>query len=110
MTAVERRRYPRIAAPVVFAPMGLAAFHHRRASTDISEGGMRLWSDERLAAGQRLELELLMPDDTPLQCWVMVVWVDEMASGSEARFDVGAQFLDLAEADRQRLASVLTRA
>ena len=105
--AAERRRYPRLAAPVIYRPAGLRLFHHRRSTAgDIGAGGMRVYSDEGLHLGERLELELLLPDHRWIRVWVRVVWVTP-ADGVEANYELGLQFTDIADQDRQRLASVL---
>jgi c-di-GMP-binding flagellar brake protein YcgR len=103
----ERRRYPRVQAPIVYSPMGL--LHHRRATRDVSQGGFRAYADDVLHAGERLEVELWLPDRTSVRCWVRVQWVQRLVDASEARYDVGFQFIDIADADVQRLATVLRR-
>jgi len=66
---------------------------------------MRVLSDEALAVGSRLELDVLLPDESIVRCWATVVWVDEL--DARARFEIGLRFTDMAEPDIQRLASVL---
>ena len=105
----DRRRYPRIQADVVCWPAGAAVFHHRRNTQDISLGGMRVYSDERFRVGSRLAIEVLLSPQETLQCWVDVVWLQELDGGAPARFDVGLKFIDMAPADVSRLAAVLVR-
>lgn len=102
----DRRQYLRLQAPVFCRPKGRPLFARRRA-TDISLGGVRVYADEAPAAGDRLELELFLQDETALTCTVEVVWVEPLPDGSPARFDVGARFVKLSEDDRARLATVL---
>ncbi len=102
----DRRQYLRLQAPVFCRPKGRPLFRRRRA-TDISLGGVRVYADEAPAAGDRLDLELFLPDETALLCTVEVVWVEPLPEGSPARFDVGARFVKLSDADRSRLATVL---
>lgn len=102
----DRRQYLRLQAPVFCRPVGRPFFARRRA-TDISLGGVRVYADEAPDAGDRLELELFLPDETALECTVEVVWVEPLPEGSPARFDVGARFVKLDEKDRVRLAAVL---
>lgn len=90
---------------MLYRPAGLAFLHHRYNTRDISLGGMRVLSDEALAVGSRLELDVLLPDESIVRCWATVVWVDELDAG--ARFEIGLRFTDMAEPDIQRLASVL---
>ncbi len=68
---------------------------------------MRLYADELHAAGDRLELDLLLPDQRELTCPVEVVWVDALAPDAPARFDIGVKFVELAATDRQRLSAAL---
>ncbi len=102
----DRRKYPRVNAPVFCRPVGKPLFGRRRAA-DVSLGGMRLFADEAPAAGDRLELELFLPDETELTCVVEVVWVDELPEGSPARYDVGVKFVQIPGDARQRLSTVL---
>jgi hypothetical protein len=103
---VDRRQFPRVNAPVFCRPVGKPLFGRRRA-TDMSLGGMRLYADESPAIGDRLELELFLPDQSEMTCRVEVVWVDELPEGSPARYDVGAKFVDIDDGARDRLSLVL---
>jgi c-di-GMP-binding flagellar brake protein YcgR len=103
----ERRRYPRVGAPVFYRPAGLDFLHHRYNTRDISLGGMRVLSDEAVEVGSRLELDVLLPDESVVRCWAIVIWADEL--NTEAKFEIGFRFTDMAEPDIQRLASVLVR-
>jgi c-di-GMP-binding flagellar brake protein YcgR len=106
-SAQERRRYPRVNAHVFYRPAGLAFLHHRYNTRDISLGGMRVFTDDDIAVGSRLEMDVMLPGDSTVRCWAEVVWVDKLESTAPARFDVGLRFTDMAEPDIQRLASVL---
>lgn len=68
---------------------------------------MRLYADDAHVPGDRLELELLLPDGSELTCLVEVVWVEALAVDAPARFDVGVKFVGLGPVDRQRLAAAL---
>lgn len=103
----DRRQYPRVNAPVFCRPVGKPLFGRRRAA-DVSEGGMRLYADEPPAAGDRLELELFLPDQSELTCRVEVVWVEELPEGSPARYDVGVKFVEISPQQRALLAGVLS--
>lgn len=70
---------------------------------------MRVYSDEPLAVGSRLDLDVLLPGSKPVRCWAVVVWVVELGADGPARFDVGMRFTDMEEEDTQRLAAVLVR-
>ena len=70
-------------------------------------GGMRLYADEAPELGDRLELELFLPDDRAAICQVEVVWVDELPAGSPARYDIGVKFIAVSEEVRILLAQIL---
>jgi hypothetical protein len=83
--------------------------HHKRNTKDISLGGARVFSDEEFAVGSRLDLDVLLPDESIVRCWAEVVWVVALGPAADARFDVGLMFTDMAPEDVQRLSSVLAR-
>ena len=105
----DRRRYPRVRADVLFRPAGVSVFHHKRNTQDISLGGARVFSDEEVEVGSRLEVDVLLPDGSAVRCWAEVVWNTQLEPAAEARFDVGLRFSDMAPADIQRLGTVLAR-
>ena len=102
----DRRQYPRVDAPVFCRHIGKPLFRRRRAN-DVSLGGMRVYADEAPAPGDRLELELFLPDESELTCRVEVVWVEQLAEGAPARFDVGVKFVGIDAQSRSRLSAVL---
>ena len=106
MSEADRRQFLRLKAPVFCRPLGRPLFNRRR-TNDISMGGVRVYADEAPSAGDRLELELFLPDESALTCTVEVVWIEALPDGSPARFDVGARFVKLDDADKSRLAEVL---
>jgi c-di-GMP-binding flagellar brake protein YcgR len=103
---VDRRQFPRLDAPVFCRPVGRPLFGRRRAA-DISLGGIRLFADEAPAEGDRMELELFLPDSSEVVCTVEVVWVEDLPEGSPARYDVGVKFVRITPDARDRLGSVL---
>ena len=105
--AGNRRRYPRIAAAVFYAPAEPSVLHHRRAAGDVSLGGMRAYSDEELAVGTRLEIELMLDSDTAARCWARIAWVEKLDAGAGAAYDVGLEFIDMSEKDRALLTRLL---
>jgi len=58
-------------------------------------GGMRVYSDEALKVGTRLEVELFLPDTSSITCLTEVVWIRDIPGGTPAAYDVGLQFLDV---------------
>ena len=104
--ASERRQYPRLNAPVFCRPLGRPLFARLR-TRDISLGGARLYSDDSHRTGDRLELELFLPDQSEIACRAEVVWIDDLPEGAPARYDVGVRFIEIAPQDRERLGQVL---
>jgi len=92
-------------APVLFR--GKRIFNEKRKVSNISLGGIRVFSDEWLNVGERLELEFFLPDGSTVDAAAKVVWIKEMPPGSEAVYDVGLEFVELGESAREKLKSVL---
>jgi PilZ domain len=105
---VNRRQYPRVNVSVFCRPIGKPLFGRRRA-TDVSLGGLRLYADEPAQVGDRLALELFLPDDRQVECRVEVVWVEELPAGSPARFDVGLKYIEIDPEIRALLLTVLAK-
>ena len=105
----ERRQYKRVIAPVYCRPagIGLRFLEGKRKPLDISLGGMRIYADEPVKKGTKLELELFLPDNSSVTCKVEVVWIDALPAGAPAKHDVGLKFIDIKDGDRARLAAVL---
>jgi len=102
----ERRRHPRLNAPILWRVAGLRT---ARAPVDLSLGGMRMYSDDALEVGTRLELELLVPGEEKIEFVVRVVWVDALPAGSPARYDVGFEFLSLDAVAAKHLGALLSK-
>jgi len=105
--SADRRRFPRVLAHVYYRPAGPDFLHHRRAARNVSLGGMRVYSDEELTVGTPLEIELLLDDSTTARCRARIAWVERLDEESGAAYDIGVEFTDLADADRDRLNRVL---
>jgi c-di-GMP-binding flagellar brake protein YcgR len=105
--SADRRRFPRVLAQVYYRPAGPDFLHHRRAAKNVSLGGMRVFSDEALAVGTPLEIELLLDDETTARCWARIAWIEHLGGDSDAAYDIGLEFTDMTEADRARLDRVL---
>ena len=103
----NRRRFPRIAAPVYYRPAGPAFLHHRRATVNVSPGGMRVYADQVIPVGTVLDVELLLSNRATARCRVRVAWIERLPDASAAAYDVGLEFTDLAEDDRHRLEAAL---
>jgi c-di-GMP-binding flagellar brake protein YcgR len=103
----NRRRFPRIAASVFYRPAGPDFLHHRRATVDISLGGMRVYSDDDLKVGSTLEIDLLLDKDTTARCWARIAWIEKLPESAGAAYDIGLEFTDIEDEDRRRLTEAL---
>lgn len=107
----ERRRFKRLNAPVYCRPLGRAIGgakeNEKLKAQDISLGGVRVYTDDKHKPGDRLELELWLPDGESITLDTTVVWVDELEKAEPARFEVGLKFVDVAQGDLARLEAVL---
>jgi len=101
----ERRRFPRVIAPVFYrAPRIVSPKRH---VSDLSLGGVRIYSDEWLAVGGHLELEFYLPDGTTVEARAKVAWLKEMPEEAEAIYDVGMEFVELSKDATKKLKTVL---
>jgi hypothetical protein len=103
----ERILYPRLQAPVYWRPVGLPLFRRKGRPIGKTLGGARVYTDEELTEGTRLELEVFLPDGTSVTCKVQVASVDKLPDGGPARFDVEVEFIAILPHDRERISCVL---
>jgi len=101
----ERRRYPRVMAPVFYR--GQKHLSPKRRVSNLSLGGVRIFSDEWLGVGEKLALEFFLPDGSTVEAITKVAWIKEMPEEGEAVYDVGMEFLELSEDDMNKLKKVL---
>jgi Tfp pilus assembly protein PilZ len=101
----NRRQYRRFNAPICYRSASL--FSARKPLVNISLGGIRIYTDDKFKIGKRLEIELLLPDDTVLTCTTRVVWQSPLPEGAKATYDTGLQFLDVPADGLQRLSETL---
>ncbi len=76
---------------------------------NMSLGGARVFSDEKLKLNTKLNLELLAGPDSTVQILARVAWIDPLGNDAPARFDVGLEFLDVPEEMMSRLAAILKK-
>ncbi len=70
-------------------------------------GGMRVYSDEPFEIGARFEVELFMPSGDSVTCLTEVMWTRPIPGGDPAAYDVGLKFLQVPEAGRSALETLL---
>jgi c-di-GMP-binding flagellar brake protein YcgR len=103
----ERRRHPRVKAPVLYRRAGTGSAYNRRQPEDVSLGGLRVRSDDYVEPGSRMDVELLLPDHWLVICPAEVRWVHGEAAGGRESYVVGLQFLGMAAEDRKHLEPLL---
>jgi Tfp pilus assembly protein PilZ len=101
----NRRQYPRYNSPICYRSASL--FSARKPLVNISLGGIRIYSDEEFKIGRRLELELILPNDTILTCTAKVVWQSPLPEHSAAKYDTGLQFLDISDEHLRHLSQMM---
>jgi c-di-GMP-binding flagellar brake protein YcgR len=71
-------------------------------TADISGGGVRLLTDEKLEPGQQVECRIPIGERDFLELKGLVVRVVPCVEGNY-KFEVGVKFVDILEAERDRL-------
>ena len=106
MSEPDRRKFPRLEVPVFYRTM-TSSPAERRQAVNSSKGGVRLYADHPHALGERLELELFLPDHAALTCGAEVVWMEALPMDAPARFEVGVKFVRISPEDQARLAAIV---
>lgn len=104
-TVITRRQFPRVRAPVLYRAVSASGSKHE--ISDISLGGVRIFSNERIRKGKRLEIELFLPKGHTLTVTAKVVWVRPLPKGSASPFDMGLEFIHLPRNAMKELKTVL---
>ena len=103
-TGEDRRKYKRLYIPIFYR--GASFFSRREPVIDFGLGGIRIYSDDELKIGKRLELELYLPDETSVVCTARVVWQKLLPEGAVAKYEMGLEFLEISPDGLQALAKV----
>ena len=101
----NRRKYPRFNTPICYRSASL--FSARKPLINISLGGIRIYSNDKFKLGKRLEIELLLPNDTVLRCITKVVGQNPLPEGSAGKYETGLQFLDVPANGLQYISKIL---
>ena len=89
----ERRRYPRVKAPVELKPSSL--FGKEGKILDISLGGMRVYSAERFEMGSPLEIDITLPGKKKVMSMVKPVWSRKVPGVFSPIYEIGLEFISL---------------
>ena len=101
----DRRRFPRLSSQVYYR-IGKSQSLRQRVS-NISLGGVRIYSDERLDVGEQVELELHFSSGYSGKGSARVVWIKELPPDSGASYDVGLEFIEFPEEAIKELTELL---
>jgi len=88
----DRRRFPRLPSQVYYR-IGKSQSLRQRVS-NISLGGLRIYSDTRWDIDEEVELELHFPNGFFGKGSARVVWIKELPPDSGASYDLGLEFLE----------------
>ena len=103
----DRRRDRRIRAAVYCRPAGVEFLARHHEPVDVSLGGIRIYSDEKMRVGELLKMEFFLPDTDPVTYTAEVVWIEPLEKGAPALYDVGLKFIQLEPAALALLSRVL---
>ncbi len=107
----ERRQYPRVNTTMSIQYRGI-----RQASDsvmgaiarDISSGGIRVLVNEFISVFTRLVVEVYIPSTSEaVKVVSKVAWIQKRPHGEQ--YEVGMQFLDMAEEDRHNISEFVER-
>lgn len=87
----ERRRYPRLPICTDVGVKQSSMPVVKAKGCDMSVGGIRLFSRERLPRGNLMELEMNLPVPTVIACG-QVAWTKEVETKEGKFFQVGINF------------------
>jgi c-di-GMP-binding flagellar brake protein YcgR len=97
----ERRRFPRVKVPIYYRSARLLG--PRKPAHDMSVGGIRIYTDDELSVGRRLEIELFLPDGGSLNIDVRVAWVKALDRNDFSQYEAGLEFLAITPEQAQLL-------
>jgi len=101
----DRRRFPRLPYKVYYR-IGKSQSLRQRVS-NISLGGVRVYSDTRWDIDEEVELELHFPNGFFGKGLARIVWIKELPPDSGASYDVGLEFLEFPEETIKELTEAL---
>lgn len=91
-TYIEKRRYPRVKAPIYYRPA--SSLRDKRKVVDVSLGGMRINTHDYLEEKNLYPLEILLPNNRSIMVNTQVRWKKTLPPGSAANYDVGLEFIN----------------
>jgi hypothetical protein len=101
----DRRRFPRLSKQVYYR-LGKSQSLRQRVS-NISLGGVRIYSDERLDVDEEVELELHFPSGYFGRGSARVAWIKALPPDAGISYDVGLEFLEFSDEAIEELKKTL---
>lgn len=108
----ERRRFARLSEvwPVKYRILGATKDKQTSRTVNVSSGGVRFYTNAILEPDTLLELELLVPaSSSPAQITGRVVWQGKVVWCKESKgkerwpLEIGVEFVDIDDYDKERL-------
>jgi len=104
---LNRRRYPRILAPIHCCQAGAEFFAQPLEPIDIGLGGLRIQSHEEYRVGAFLPLDISFARIAATRFTGEIMWIKALRQGGQGRFDVGLAFVGLTQGALKVLLTVL---
>lgn len=107
----DRRKFLRADFPckiVVGSPIRLLVSH----TENISEGGIRVFLEEKLSAYTNVSMEIFFEKDRPIKCKGKIMWVVERINPIEKKailFDTGIRFFEINDSDKQYIRQLVEK-
>ena len=101
----DRRKFPRLSSHVYYR-IGKSQSLRQRVS-NISLGGVRIYSDDRLEIDEEVELELHFPSGYFGMGTARVRWINALPPESGVSYDVGLEFVEFPEEAIAELKKIL---
>ncbi len=79
---------------------------------NISEGGVKVFLEERLHTSTIVDLELFLAENAPpVKCRGELIWVKEIPSkeAKELLFDTGIKFIELSPQDQKKISELVKK-
>lgn len=105
----EKRRFPRLNIEVDIQWEKISGQEAGRNIEDpsktrnISEGGICLISYKRVAAGDRLRLRIILPNNKIISAVGRVCWTKDFSVGPGTGYDVGIEFVEISPQDQAEI-------
>lgn len=90
---VQIRRFPRKKVLLYYRPVSFSGEKCR--ISNLSLGGVKIYSDKLLKKGKRIEIEIFLPNERSIVTSTYVVWIETLIPDPNALYALGLEFIDL---------------